>query len=151
MLRKIFKLLILYLSCLFPRSSDIYVFGAWFGNKFLDNTKYLYLYFEKKVPGKIIWITKNKKILIEMKKDGHNVFMHNSIGGIWYQLRAKYFFICSGYQDVSEELTGNAITINLWHGIPLKKIMYDDSITYQLNTTCNLLKQSLRRFPKRKN
>ncbi len=33
------KYLIMYLSCLFPRSRKIYIFGAWLGEQFADNPK----------------------------------------------------------------------------------------------------------------
>ena len=37
------KYVIMFLSCLFPRSRKIYIFGAWLGEQFADNPKYLFL------------------------------------------------------------------------------------------------------------
>ena len=36
------KYVIMFLSCLFPRSRKIYIFGAWLGEQFADNPKYLF-------------------------------------------------------------------------------------------------------------
>ena len=35
------KYVIMFLSCLFPRSRKIYIFGAWLGEQFADNPKCL--------------------------------------------------------------------------------------------------------------
>lgn len=108
-----------------PRNKNLCVFGAWFGDKFLDNTKYLFLDFEKRGLD-CVWITKNKTVLSDLTKKGHRVYMAYSLKGVVTQLRAKYFFICTGFADVSEELVGGATIINFWHGVPLKKIMRDN-------------------------
>lgn len=40
---------------------------------------------------------------------------------IWTQLRAKYAVISNGISDLEHTFLGNAIIIDLWHGVPLKK------------------------------
>lgn len=125
-LRKVFKAVALYLSMLMPRSKKIIIFGSWFGEKFADNPKYLFLSMLKDKSKKCVWITKSKAVYDDMKKQGLPVFMYDSADGIWLQLRAKYAVVCTGRMDVNEFCLGNAVFINLWHGIPLKKIMYDD-------------------------
>ena len=42
------------------------------------------------------------------------------------QLRAKYAVVCNGISDVNHAFMGRAIFLNLWHGVPLKKVGYDD-------------------------
>lgn len=39
------KISLLKLSSLRKRDPNLYVFGAWFGQKYADNSKYLYKYF----------------------------------------------------------------------------------------------------------
>ena len=43
------KYVIMFLSCLFPRSRKIYIFGAWLGEQFADNPKYLFLEAQRSV------------------------------------------------------------------------------------------------------
>lgn len=58
------KYFIMYLSCLFPRSRKIYVFGAWLGEKFADNPKYLFLEAQDDPEIRPVWITKILKCAV---------------------------------------------------------------------------------------
>lgn len=124
-IQKTAQLLLLYLSMLSIRSKKIYVFGAWQGKKFADNSKYLFLQAIQDKSIKAFWITKRRDIFEAMRKKGYPVYMHNSLKGIYYQLRAGYYFTSERKNDVSAVLVGNATRINLWHGVGLKKILYD--------------------------
>lgn len=109
------------------RKKDFYVFGSWWGNKFADNPKYLYLYMLSQ--GKnVMWVTKNEAVRREMTCAGYPVCMADSPEGIKACSTAKYIIYCTSTADVNEYYIGGAVLINLWHGIPLKKIMYDDEI-----------------------
>jgi CDP-glycerol glycerophosphotransferase (TagB/SpsB family) len=130
---KIFKVLLSYITCLCLRNKRKVIFGAWFGNKFGDNSKYLYKIMLNHGDIKPIWITKNKDVYESMSKSGLEVYLNNSIKGIYHQLTASIYFTCTGKEDVSYYLLGNAQHIELWHGIPLKKIMYDDKISNDHN------------------
>jgi CDP-glycerol glycerophosphotransferase (TagB/SpsB family) len=124
-----FNIIITYLSMLSIRSKKIYVFGAWTGNTFSDNPKYLYLEAIKDKSLTAVWITKNRDIYTKLRAKGFKVYTYKSLRGIYYQLRASVYFTCMSKQDVSAILMGNATRINLWHGVGLKKILYDDKIT----------------------
>ena len=47
--------------------------------------------------------------------------------GIWYQLRARFILVCTSKHDdfYGPCIANKTKIIQLWHGIPLKKIMYD--------------------------
>jgi len=121
---------VLYLfSFCFPRSSKIWVFGAWYGKNYSDNSKYFFKYVnENENDITAVWITKSAGVVKSLTRKGYKVFHINSIQGIYYSLRAKYGIISSGTYDINPFLTGNMVLIQLWHGIPLKKIMYDDKL-----------------------
>ncbi|WP_407894636.1 CDP-glycerol glycerophosphotransferase family protein [Lacticaseibacillus sp. N501-2] len=149
---RILKFLGMFLSVLIPRSKNRYVFGAWFGTKFSDNPKYQYLYVIKNRPDiKPVWITKSSEVYQTLVDQGLPVEYASSFLGIVAQLRAKYVFICTSVRDVNEFCMGNAVFINQWHGIPLKKIMYDDSKAagQRLNKQWKLSLE-LKKYPLRK-
>jgi len=117
------------ISLLIPRSLNIWVFGAWFGNQFNDNTAYLFKYVlcnQSNV--KAVWLTKNSQIIKDLRKKGYPIYHKNSIKGFWYGSRAGATFINCGYDDVNKYCIKQSLIVQFWHGIPLKKIKYDDMI-----------------------
>jgi len=78
---------------------------------------------------KSVWITKDQEIYNRLKKDGFPVVKANSFKGFFLQLKAGAAVLTSGKYDVSQNLlTGRTKVIQLWHGIPLKKIGFDTYI-----------------------
>ena len=130
-IRKVKDITNLIISTTRRRDSNLYVFGSWYGEKFADNSKYLYLYYLKN--GKdAYWFTKNKVVYEELKKNDLPVLMAGTKEEQAVSKRAKYFFYCCSLDDIDKYFSGGAVMINLWHGVPLKKIMFDD--TYNYNT-----------------
>ena len=62
------KYLVMYLSCLFPRSRKIYIFGAWLGEQFADNPRYLFLEAQGHDDVRPVWITKDEKVCAKVRK-----------------------------------------------------------------------------------
>lgn len=118
----------LYFSMLKKRQNDLYVCGAWHGDKFADNSKYFYLYALKNGK-KAVWITKNHEIYNNLKCKNMPVALMGTKESRKLCRLAKYAVISTGKFDVEADCIGGATVINLWHGIPLKKIAYDDHIT----------------------
>ena len=148
---KVKKFLKLYSSCLKARNPKIWIFGAWFGNKYADNSKYLFIEANKYKKIRPIWIADNQKVVDKVREDGYEAYMMHSSEAIRLQLEAKYFFTSTGFQDVAWEYTGNAITYELWHGIPLKKIGWDDTVTpKKKNLVLYCIVDALRNIPRRK-
>lgn len=137
-MNKLKKVVCVFLSMTKRRKDNYYVFGSWWGNKFADNPKYLYLHMFSQ--GKnVMWVTKNEAVLNEMARAGYPVCMADSPEGIKACATAKYIIYCTGTADVNEYYIGGAVLVNLWHGIPLKKIMYDDNV----NSTHKKLKSKI--------
>lgn len=115
-----------FLSMLSVRNKNIMVFGEWHGESYCDNSKYLFEYASNKNDSnKIIWITKNKKILKEVKDKGFLCEYAYSFRGVLYCLRAEYAFVTHSSADISQNFLGGCTLINLTHGTPLKKIGKD--------------------------
>lgn len=125
---QLFLLPVYALSFLMPRSKNIWVFGSTFGKRFADNPKYFYLYVSQFHSNEIIpiWISKNKKVIKLLKSNDLKAYYLYSLKGIWYALKAKNYIFDNYSKDICFVLSGGAIKINLWHGIPLKKIQMDN-------------------------
>lgn len=95
---------------------------------FLHNTKYLFLYLNSMTSNyNVVYICDDEKIINKFHNLGYkNIYKRNSIKGFIYLLRAK-FWICNNDKkiDIANYLSGGATTINLYHGIPAKKIVFD--------------------------
>lgn len=121
-------LLPLYLfSMICPRSKNIWVFGSWFGDRYSDSSRYLFEYVvnnEKDI--RAIWLTRDKRIINELKIKGHEVYHTNSLAGYWYTCRASVAFFTVNITDINTLGASRILKFQLWHGVPLKKIVYDD-------------------------
>ncbi len=118
-----------------PKNKKIIIFGSWFGQKFADNPKYLFLAAMKDETLRPIWVTKSKSVYYELKQLGYPVVIYYSFASFLYHIRAASYVTATGKVDVLYWLTGGAHHIELWHGIPLKKIVYDDSFGLGKETT----------------
>lgn len=116
-----------WLQLLIPRKKNIWVFGAWNGDRFSDNSKYLFLHAKNYHPEIApIWLTRNKLIRDKIRKEGGTAFLMHEIRGIYYSLRARAIIVSSGKNDINNLFVNGAMLIHLWHGNPLKKIGLDD-------------------------
>ncbi len=118
--------LLFLLSRFFPKKHDLWVFGSHTGDSFRDNGKYFFLYIANHHPEiNAIWITKNKFVLKELKMLGYKVYHKWSLKGIYLCLRAKvviYDFLLAGINQYAV----NGIEVQLWHGLGVKKVGFDN-------------------------
>lgn len=123
-----------WLERLVPRSKNIWVFGAWYGQKFSDNSKWLYEYVLEHNPEiKAVWITKNRDVYKKLQSQNKPVAMSTSFKGAWWCLWAKYVLLTSGVVDVNAFTLNGCKQIWLWHGMPLKKILNSDTTYLNLS------------------
>lgn len=119
---------IYWCSFFIPRDKHIWLFGSTFGRRFADNPRYFYLYLSqnKSLGIRPIWISHSKPLVKELTLAGYEAYWYKSLKGIWYCLRGKVYLFDNYSKDISFFLSGRAKKINLWHGIPLKKIQRDN-------------------------
>jgi CDP-glycerol glycerophosphotransferase (TagB/SpsB family)/GT2 family glycosyltransferase len=136
LLEKIFKWLpfiILYFpfklfSANFLRKPQYLLFGTGTG-LFHDNSKYLFEYYIKKTTKyKLFWVTDNKNTYNELKFKNYPVIMKNSLKSSYYAANAKFYFITSELFDCFYFINSETKLVQLWHGIPIKKINYDSKV-----------------------
>jgi len=124
----VFLMAIYWTSYLIPKDKNLWIFGAWFGNKFADNPKYLYLYTKKNYPKKrVIWLSNNINVIKELKKEGNEVYKTYSMKGFLYSMRAMCIIVCTGLGDINRFAIAGSKKIELQHGVPFKKGGFDNT------------------------
>lgn len=109
----------------------IWVFGAWEGKRYSDNSKYFFEYINKNHPEiRAVWITKNRNVLTHIKNKGFEAYMAYSLKGCYFAMKSQAVITCQPPRlDINNFVVFNrAKLVQLWHGIPLKKIGFDDRI-----------------------
>lgn len=86
--KNILEFFALYLSMLFPRDRRTTIFGAWWGNKYDDNSKYLFEYVVKNRPDlNAVWLSDNDNVVKEIIKKGYPAYHSKSLKAILLALR----------------------------------------------------------------
>lgn len=129
------------LSYLVPKNERLWVFGAWFGQKYCDNSRALFEYVnEKCLQIRAVWLTENKTTLDLVRGKGYEAYYTYSLAGFLISIKAKYGVISQSLKDINIFTHGRMNIIQLWHGIPLKKIVYDDNISRSKSKILSILK-----------
>ena len=130
---KLIDWIVMLFTMVLPRDKRMILFGAWWGNKYDDNSRALFEYtIKNRKDIKAYWMTPNKSIINKVKELGYPVVYSKSLRGIYLASRANYVCYCTSCGDIGKNLRkylGGCVIVNLWHGVVTKKIMYDDQIT----------------------
>ena len=147
-----FNLPALFKSFFWKRDNSIILMDSWFGNKFADNSRYLFQYLSdnKEVLGltHVVWITRNFQINEELNRMGYESYMIDSSESKFFHKYAKYHIVNNSPNNndgfLGELLEGysyGAIRINLWHGIAGKGVKFANTsktVKYSNNKAYNL-------------
>lgn len=140
-----------YHEAMNKRKKNVLIFGAWFGQKYDDNPKYLFEYVVSHCPElEPIWMTENLEVYNYLTKRNLPVCLSESEEAKTKAHEAGYVFTATGKRDVgrnNEMLLAGAYFINLWHGVPLKKIMYDNDYLDRKLICKEKLKKKIEWFP----
>ena len=111
------------------KDSTIVVVGSWFGEKFADNSRFLYQYLSenKKILGlnHVVWISRSQAVVTNLRNMGYEAYVIDSKESIEFHKRAKYHIICNSASgefgenksDIFTSYSWGAVRINVWHGI----------------------------------
>lgn len=114
--------LLYFLVGYFPRKQTVAVFGSPNG-EFSGNTKYAFQNKAFRFGTKKIWITHTLGQSIKFPQFlNTEIYYRWSLKGIYYTAIAGTHYVNCYPGDINVWLSRNANVVNLWHGIPLKKI-----------------------------
>lgn len=113
------------------RDKTIWLFGSWMGERFADNSRFLFQYMhehkEEFGVKKIIWVTRNQEVRRYLESQGYNVYMCGTKESMYWHLKAGVHFVCNMYAktgayngDIDGEYSKGAVKIQLWHGVGIK-------------------------------
>lgn len=115
-----------------PRNKKKIVVGGWFGNLYIDNSKYLFEYMKEYLDGyRLIYIAKANTLKQNNDALHGNFVKKGTLKAAFHIMTAKYIFVCQGLStDLSQikSLYLWSVRVQLWHGVPLKKIGLDSNL-----------------------
>jgi len=129
---RVIKFIILYTLSILIRpfikiDKQLLLFGTQGGRSYDGNAKYLFVYCNQHTSYCCVWVTKNRKIEKALLVTGFDAVYYFSWRAFVLSLRAYFVFITHSLSDVMPVFYNKqTIIINLWHGIPTKKISFLD-------------------------
>ena len=112
---------------------NLLIFGAYQGDAFLGNTKYLFLYLNEFSDYECIWVSRSKEVVRELNEKGFNSLYAFTFKAFSKLRKARCVFITHGMGDVLPiKFSKKTKLIFTWHGNPIKKVGFD-SPTLKVN------------------
>jgi len=118
------------ISYVIPKKKNIWIFSSWNGRKYSDNPRAIFCRTLKNHPNiKAIWISKDKHLYYKLKLAGVPVAYAYNIDGFYYQMvaGAAIFSHSIDWDFLSFLISRQTKRVQTWHGIPIKRIGYDDT------------------------
>lgn len=116
-----------YLQRLIPRNKNRWIFGAWFGERYSDNSRSIYEYVLNNHPEiDALWVTKNEDVYNRLKAENKPVAMLSSSEAKRHAATSKVAFITVADKEVNGLYLNGAKMVWLWHGMPMKYIEADE-------------------------
>ncbi|QIG40326.1 glycosyl/glycerophosphate transferase [Microbacterium sp. 4R-513] len=113
-------------TLLVPRSRDLWVFGCAVG--IADGA--LALWEVAATHGeRAVWLVATTSQARDASARGIPSIRKHSLRGFWATARARVVVVTHGFGDVNRYATHGAFVVQLWHGIPLKRIGLDSPET----------------------
>ena len=113
------------------KDSRTWAFGAWFGKRYSDSPRYVYEYVREHLPEiRAVWLSRDRRIVEAVRSIGGEAYRADSLSGFLIASRASLTIVNCGNDDVSPAAAVGSKKLQLWHGTPLKRIMFDDHIHF---------------------
>ena len=110
-----------------PKKKGSIVVGSGQGFTFSDNSMFFFLVCQMNASlrNDICWITKSRQVHDMLLAKSLPCKYLYSLRGIFTVLRAQYSVLSYRLSDIQEGLIGGSKIIQLWHGIPIRKIGFN--------------------------
>lgn len=107
---------------------NVWVFGADLGFKYAQNSRYLFEYVLKNHPEiEAYWITQSREIYRNLKSKNIPVIFNYTFKGAIFSLTADLKLVSTWFSDIYYTFPSKFQKVSyLHHGMPFKKIFYDD-------------------------
>jgi CDP-glycerol glycerophosphotransferase len=116
-------------TLLIPRSRDEWVFGC--GAGIGDGA--LALWDEAARDGRTaVWLVGSARERADAERRGIRTIAKMSLAGFWRTARARVIVVTHGFGDVNRYAVSGGFVVQLWHGIPLKRIGLDSPETLRV-------------------
>lgn len=117
-------------SAIVPRRKNLWAFGC--GSGVGEGALSLYRH-ARDADGTIttVWLAASRRELELARSLGLHAVLRSSWRGFRLTLRAQVIVLTHGFGDVNRFGTRGAFVVQLWHGIPLKKIQLDSPVTFR--------------------
>lgn len=115
------------LSARWPRSRTFWVVGSNEGNAFAGNSAFLFLYHSARKENRavMVWITQSRDVLRLLRSRGLPALHSRGLGGVLACGLAGTHVVSHNARDTNLWVSGGARRIQLWHGLPIKKLYWD--------------------------
>lgn len=114
--------IIKYLVGFIPKDKDLIIFSAWFGEKYADNTMYLFEYMLHRSNHRLYWFTKNYNVYQQLRQNNIPVLYSKTIKAKWKQSRAIMLLSTVQTFDFNSLYLNKCIFLDLDHGFPGKPV-----------------------------
>jgi len=105
-----------------PRDPSLVAMGSPL-DRFADNAAYLYVHMSEHRSGlQPVWISGSRDVVRRLRSLGYRAERRWSRRGIVTTLRAGTFVYSSYRSDINLWLSPGAVTVSLWHGLPIKRV-----------------------------
>jgi CDP-glycerol glycerophosphotransferase (TagB/SpsB family) len=105
-----------------PRDPHIVAMGSPL-DRFSDNAAYLYAYMsEHPTDLQAVWISGSSQVVRRLRSRGYRAERRWSRRGVLTTLRAGTFVYSAYRSDINRWLSPGAVTLSLWHGLPIKRV-----------------------------
>ena len=112
-------------TLLVPRSGRRWAFGSGIGLG--EGSLALYREARERLDPdiRLVWLATTDAELAEARELGLEAVAKHSARGFWTTLRSRVLVVTHGFGDVNRYATRGGFVVQLWHGIPLKKLHLD--------------------------
>ena len=127
-------------SLFYKKNKNLWVFGAWHGDTYSDNSKYLFEYVTAEHPEiRCVWVTHRDEIVEIVRNAGYEAYIIDSKEAKRILNQASVFIVTEGYKDVGGYKHARTKLIQLWHGVAPKKMQWSTDIPKWKKFIVNIL------------